>query len=399
MGRVALQRGELVAGKYRLERQIGSGGMGVVFAAMHVQLERRVALKFLHEDAAQSAETVERFWHEARAAVKIQSEHVARVMDIGELPSGQPFIVMEYLEGNDLDNIVKASGPLAIGDAIQYLLEACEALAEVHAQGIVHRDIKPANLFIATRADRTSIVKLLDFGVSKAAPSWTIAEGPRSLTSTSEVIGSPRYMSPEQLRSSRDVDARSDIWALGVTLFELLGGRSPFARGSMPEVCASILKDEPLSLTRLRPEVPHDLDAVIRRCLAKEADARYRNVAELAMALRPFGPLGIIDISIERIVGIIQMSLMASTGPADAERERQYLSRIGPRLGVPRLAMAEGVISSLALDHRAGFLLSRIDGASSIDELLDVSGMPRLETLRLLCELVDQGVVALTRPR
>jgi serine/threonine protein kinase len=432
----ALREGELVAGKYRLERQIGSGGMGVVFAAMHVHLEQRVALKFLHAEASENPEIVERFWREARAAVKIQSEHVARVMDIGHLEGGQPFIVMEFLEGDDLENIVKATGPLAVADAIRYLLHACEALAEVHAQGIVHRDIKPANLFLATRADGTCIVKLLDFGISKAAPSWTAAEGARSLTNTSAVIGSPRYMSPEQLRSSRDVDARSDVWALGVTLFELLGGKSPFARGTMPEVCASILKDEPFSLRDIRPELPTDLETVIRRCLAKEPDGRYRNVAELAMALRPFGPLGIIDISIERVVGVIQMSMMSGTStitlppvaagqrdnttassrkalaptetkakidlaPArsDEELERRYLSRIGPRKQVPRIAMEPSQITSISLDHRAGFLLSCIDGASTIDDVLDVSGMPRIETLRIVCELLDHGVLTLTPQR
>ncbi|MEO8701293.1 MAG: serine/threonine-protein kinase [Kofleriaceae bacterium] len=481
MGTTApLRAGDMVAGKYRLEHEIGSGGMGVVFAAQHVQLDQRVALKFLFVEAAQNAEIVERFKREARAAVKIQSEHVARVMDIGVLAeSGTPYIVMEYLEGDDLENVVKASGPLPIHDAVRYLLQACEALAEVHALGVVHRDIKPANLFLAARADGSSIVKLLDFGISKAAPAWTDAND--SLTNTAAVIGSPRYMSPEQLRSSRDVDMRSDVWALGVTLFELLGGTSPFARGTMPEVCASILKDEPLSLAGLRPGIPAELEGVIRRCLSKSADGRYRNVAELAMALRPFGQHGIIDISIERIVGIIQMSMMPADPPttriaggtarsaalkktsdksterrtrssaegdaqsidksterrtrSSAERdaqsidksterptrsiaegaaqsidktatrtpeelEKHYLSRIGPRRQSPHVAMSTSQITSLSLDHRAGFLLSLVDGRCTIEELLDISGMPRVETLRVVCELLDQGVLALTpRPR
>jgi serine/threonine protein kinase len=372
--------------------------------------------------------------------VKVQSEHVARVMDIGQLDSGQPYIVMEFLEGDDLEHIVKQSGPLPVGDAIRYLLHACEALAEVHAQGIVHRDIKPANLFLATRADGTSIVKLLDFGISKAAPQFA---ADASLTNTSAVIGSPRYMSPEQLRSSRDVDARSDVWALGVTLFELLGGKSPFARGTMPEVCASILKDEPLSLVGVRPEISKDLESVIRRCLAKEPDGRYRNVAELALALRPFGPLGIIDISIERVVGVIQMSMMSgtstvtlsramtpsadddkrtSTSPKarttttghgktapstpkaqDAQseevREQHYRSRIGPSRQVPHLAMDAHQLTGTSLDHRAGFLLSCVDGTSTISEILDVTPMARVETLRLICELLDHGVISLTPQR
>ena len=421
------QAGELVAGKYRLEREIGAGGMGVIYAALHVHLDQRVALKFLPIEASENAELVERFWREARAAVKIQSEHVARVIDIGQVEeSGTPYIVMEYLEGDDLDNIVKRTGTLEIGDAVRYLLQACEALAEVHAQGMVHRDVKPANLFLAQRADGTRTVKLLDFGISKTTPVWD-----DKLTNTASVIGSPRYMSPEQLRSARDVDARADIWALGVTLFERLGGEGPFARGTMPEVCASILTEEPRSLLTLRSGVPRELEAVIRRCLEKPPEKRYRNVAELAIALRPFGPRGMIDISIERIVGILQplenaipeRSLerptvqvhvpltrppkSSSPIPAipretvyssrnDANVEQHYFDRIGPRRQVPRIAMEARQITQLRLDHRSGFLLSMIDGRITVEELLDVSSMGRLETLRLICELLDHGVLALT---
>ncbi|HEU0034871.1 MAG TPA: serine/threonine-protein kinase [Kofleriaceae bacterium] len=424
----SLRIGDLIAGKYRLERQIGAGGMGVVFAATHVDLDQQVALKFLLDDAAKNPEITTRFFREARAAVKVQSQHVARVTDVGRLESGTPFIVMEYLEGDDLENIVKDAGPLAIADAIRYLLQACEALAEAHALGIVHRDIKPANLFLALRPDGTRIVKLLDFGISKAAPAWA-DEKLQSLTQTAAVIGSPRYMSPEQLRSSRDVDSRADIWALGVTLYELLGGKSPFARGTMPEVCASILKDEPESLAGLRPEVPAELEAVIRRCLAKEPDSRYRNVAELALALRPFGPHGIIDISIERVVGTIQMSMMSlakaptanldrtglsaiqkqSTAPTtampdsrppvvrtDEELERHYMSKLGTRKSIPKPVMGATQVTSLALDHRAGFVLSLVDGGSDIDDICDLSGMPRLETLRILCDLLARRAIAIT---
>ena len=411
-----LQVGELVAGKYRVEREIGAGGMGVVYAAVHVHLEQRVALKCLAPDAAGNPELVERFWREARAAVKIQSEHVARVIDIAQLEgSSTPYIVMEYLEGEDLESIVKSSGPLSVADATRYVLEACEALAEVHAQGMVHRDIKPANLFLATRADGSRLVKLLDFGISKAGPAWADA----GLTNTKAVIGSPRYMSPEQLRSARDVDARSDVWSIGITLFELLGGRSPFATGTMPEVCASILKDEPTSLRAVRADAPADLDAVITRCLQKAPEERYRNVAELAVALRPFGPRGIIDISIERIVGTIQLAMRDTVpsaaprtrqtsseptahetrtvrGRSDEELEAHYAARIGPRRQIPRIAMTANEMTALSLDHRSGFLLSLVDGNCTIDDLLDVSGMPRLEALKILCDLLDHGVLALT---
>jgi serine/threonine protein kinase len=428
----SVQAGELIAGKYRLEHEIGAGGMGVVYAATHVHLEQRVALKFLLVEAAQNPEMVERFTREARAAVKIQSEHVARVIDIGER-EGMPYIVMEYLEGDDLENIVDMFGPLPMLDAVRYILHACEALAEVHVQGIVHRDIKPANLFLAARADGTCIVKLLDFGISKAAPAWVEQQKGRSLTQTSAVIGSPRYMSPEQLRSSRDVDARSDVWALGVTLFELLGGDSPFAKGTMPEVCASILKDEPISLADLRPEIPAVLEDVIRRCLAKEPGKRFTNVAELAIALRPFGPPGS-EVSVERTTGVLAQAALPPgarvhpsrppsnqpitrgvlaktplpkskepTGPLEPlppqqlneeEQERQYLNRLrGDRSLIPQLAVDAHKLTGLSLDHRAGFLMSCIDGYSSIDDILSVSGMSRLETLKIVCELADQRVI------
>ncbi|MCW5803987.1 MAG: serine/threonine protein kinase [Deltaproteobacteria bacterium] len=455
-----VQAGDLVAGKYRLEREIGSGGMGVVYAAVHVHLEQRVALKFVNADAANNAEVIQRFWREARAAVKIQSEHVARVIDIGQLDGGTPYIVMEYLEGDDLDNVVRGRGPLEIRDAVRYVLQACEALAEVHVQGIVHRDIKPANLFLADRPDGSRLVKLLDFGISKPA-FYEQTDG--SLTQTAAVIGSPRYMSPEQLRSSRDVDVRSDLWAIGVTLFELLGGTSPFARGTMPEVCASILKDPPLSLTQLRPELPSALEAVIAKCLAKDPNERWKDVGELAVALRPFGPLGIIDISIERIVGVIQQaettkrptrppptgesqrlgasadgssssSSSSSSGPASprpgsfadgssglpplppatpraktptgdrttpigtpglslAELEGTLVEQLGGKRRVPTLAIDPHHLTLLALDPRSGFLLSLVDSSCTVEEILDISGLPRVDALRILCELRERGVI------
>ena len=431
---VPVAAGDLIADKYRLEGQIGTGGMGVVFAATHLHLDQQVALKFLLPEAAKNAEVVERFWREARAAVKIQSEHVARVMDIGMLDGGVPYIVMEYLQGDDLENIVKAQGPLPVAEAVRLVLHACEALAEAHAMGIVHRDIKPANLFLARRADGSRIVKLLDFGISKASPMWG-EDGPRALTMTTAVIGSPRYMSPEQLRSSRDVDARSDVWALGVTLFELLGATSPFAKGTMPEVCASILKDEPQSLAGLRPEVPQGLELVIKKCLAKEPDQRWKNVGDLAIALRPFGPLGIIDISIERIIGVLQqaasqtsstsassgrqpswppvstksaaadrgrettplpMSSQAARAPTKpAETEETLLAKLGGARAIPKVAVETAQVVALGLDHRAGFVLSLVDGHSTIDDLLDVSGMPRRDALRILCALVDRGAIKL----
>jgi serine/threonine protein kinase len=281
-----VQEGDVLAGKYRVEKVLGVGGMGVVVAAMHTELEERVALKFLLRSAAQNPAVVSRFSREARAAAKIKSQHVARVIDVGSLESGLPYIVMEYLEGLDLAELLTRDGPLSVGVAVDYVLQASEAIAEAHAAGFVHRDLKPANLFLAQQADGGSIVKVLDFGISKAV----IADEPAAgkLTGTTDVFGSPQYMSPEQLKSSRDVDARADIWALGVILYELVTGSSPFDRNTVAETFGAILYAKPASLRVERPDVPPELDAVILRCLEKEASARLSNVAELAKAIFPF---------------------------------------------------------------------------------------------------------------
>jgi serine/threonine-protein kinase len=206
---------------------------------------------------------------------------VARIFDVGKLEHGLPYIVMEYLEGHDLAALVER-GPLPAALAADYLLQACEAVAEAHALGMVHRDLKPANLFLVHRVDGSPCVKVLDFGISKAAVGTT---SEASMTRTSAIMGSPLYMSPEQMTSSRDVDARSDIWALGVILYELVTGRSPFAADTLPQVCGLILQMEPPPASELVPRAPAGLDAVLRGCLAKRPSDRFANVAELANAL------------------------------------------------------------------------------------------------------------------
>src|SRR5580698_8121411 len=207
-----VREGDILAGQYRVERVLGIGGMGVVVAAHHIQLDEKVALKFLLPDALGDADAVSRFAREARAAVKIKSEHVARVIDVGELANGAPYMVMEYLEGSDLAGKLASSGPMALDQAVSFVLQACEALAEAHVLGIVHRDLKPANLFLANRPSGPPVVKVLDFGISKSMG----GESSGQLTSTATIIGSPMFMSPEQLLSSKDVTPRSDIWSLGI---------------------------------------------------------------------------------------------------------------------------------------------------------------------------------------
>jgi serine/threonine protein kinase len=286
---VPVAEGTMLADKYRVERVLGRGGMGVVVAATHVELDQRVALKFLLPEAMESVEVVERFAREARAAVKIESEHVARVIDVGKLDNGLPYMVMEYLNGRDLAAELDEHGRLTVENTLDYVLQACEAIAQAHALGIIHRDLKPANLFVTTRADGTTSIKVLDFGISKVSLAGA-SPAEMSLTQTAAIMGSPTYMSPEQMRASRDVDPRADIWALGVILYELLTGQPPFVGNTMPELCASILKDSPDPLRSVRADIPEPLEAAIMRCLEKKPDARFANVAELTAALVDFAP-------------------------------------------------------------------------------------------------------------
>jgi serine/threonine-protein kinase len=283
-----VREGDILAGKYRVERILGSGGMGVVVAAWHQELEQRVAVKFLLPEIAARTDAAERFRREARAAVKIRSEHVARVVDVGTLDGVAPYMVMEYLDGHDLAQELRTRGVLPVSESVDYILQACEAVAEAHANGIVHRDLKPANLFLTRRSDGTRSVKVLDFGISKSTLGASVND--LSLTRTSSLIGSPLYMSPEQMKSAREVDFRADIWALGTILFEMLAGRPPYVADSIPQLCAALLHDSPPPLSDFRKDVPAGLEAILLRCLAKERTQRWTTIAEFAQKVAPFGP-------------------------------------------------------------------------------------------------------------
>jgi hypothetical protein len=275
--------GDVVAGKYRIESVIGTGGMGVVLGAQDTSLGRRVAIKFLAPGKARNEGAAARFVREARAAASIQSEHVVRVFEVGTLPSGASYIVMEHLAGGDLAQILGGRGPLPIDEAVDYLLEACEAIGEAHNRGIVHRDLKPQNLFVTRTPDGSSCVKVLDFGISKA-----VDEEAPNLTATDAVMGTPLYMSPEQVRSLKSVDLRSDIWALGAILFELVTAAPIYEAASVSALCAMIAMDPPTPLRARRPNAPPELEAVILRCLHKDPNGRFADVAALAEALAPF---------------------------------------------------------------------------------------------------------------
>jgi serine/threonine protein kinase len=279
--------GELVADKYRVLDVLGQGGLAVVLAAMHVQLEQKVALKFLLPDFADDAEIAERFLREGQAVIQIKSEHVVRVLDVCHTESGAPFIVLEYLDGMDLETLLSMQGPQPIDTAVDYVVQACEAIAEAHTLGIVHRDLKPANLFLTHRADGSPCIKVLDFGISKVRKH---TDTDRELTNPTMVMGSPHYMSPEQLQSTKDADEKSDIWALGAILHELLAGSPPFKGDTAPELCVNVMRDPPQPLAAMRSDVPPALEATVLLCLEKDPLNRFANVGELAMALATFGP-------------------------------------------------------------------------------------------------------------
>jgi len=303
------REGELLAGKYRIERLLGEGGMGYVVAAVHEQLQQRVAVKFLAAGYAENSDAAARFLREARAAVRIQSEHVARVLDVGELEDGAPYMVMEFLSGCDLARELFTRGGFEIATAVDYVLQACEAVAEAHSIGVIHRDLKPANLFLTRRPDGSPFVKVLDFGISKAITpeSGGPADSP-SLTAAQALLGSPAYMSPEQARKPKSVDGRSDIWAFGVILYEFLAGAPPFVGDTPLSVLTAAVAEPTPSLRAVRPDVPPELEAVIEKCLEKKPQNRYQSVAEFAQALAVFAPSSS-QPSVQRILGIFRSSL------------------------------------------------------------------------------------------
>ncbi|HEX6275863.1 MAG TPA: serine/threonine-protein kinase [Polyangiaceae bacterium] len=298
-----LEPGQIVAGKYELERVLGQGGMGTVISAVHVHLRERVAIKILSREAAEQKEATSRFMREARAAARIKSEHVAKVSDVGTLPDGTPYIVMEYLDGFDLADTLAQRGPLPVDEALELVLQACEALAEAHSLGIVHRDLKPANLFLTHRADGTPSVKVLDFGISKVTHPGT-SQAEAALTHTTTIMGSPLYMSPEQIRATRGVDLRTDIWSLGVILYELLTGEAPFLGQTLPDISVKIAVEPPPPLRTKRPELSGLLEAVVLKCLEKDRDNRFRTLGEFALALLELAPPRA-RMSIDRVCGVI----------------------------------------------------------------------------------------------
>lgn len=282
---LAILVGATLSGRYRIDALVAKGGLGFVLAATDVELRRSVAIKFLRPEARRRPEVVARFSREARSAARLSGEHVARVFDVGE-HEGSPFIVLEYLEGRDLESELRKRQSFPIAEAVGYVLQALDGLAEAHAIGVIHRDLKPPNLFLAdVRGKR--VLKILDFGISKAP-----SPGESDLTAAKMIMGTPTYMSPEQIQSTAGVDARTDVWSIGVVLYELLTKTLPFVGESTSAILLSVTMREPTPVHALRPEVPPGLSAVVMRCLAKDPDARFADVGELAAALAPWAPAG-----------------------------------------------------------------------------------------------------------
>ncbi|MBI2393346.1 MAG: protein kinase [Deltaproteobacteria bacterium] len=384
----AIDVGAVLGGKYRVERVLGRGGMGVVFEATHVHLGQRVAIKLLTAEAASFPGAAARFLREARAATRLRSDRVVRVLDVDTLEGGTPYMVMELLDGVDLHALVRARGPLPLAEVVEYVLQACEPLAEAHALGIIHRDLKPANLFLTRAPDGRALVKLLDFGIAKAPDAQPWTEG--SLTATRATLGSPVYMSPEHLRDSAHVDTRADIWSMGVILYELATARHPFEAGSPAALGARIASDAPTSPRAHRPDLPEAFEHVVLRCLEKSPDGRFASVDELIAALRPFA--GHAAITVERplasAVGGSDATVLASSAglarpppaptssrsPTDNfRRQHEELARLGAEI----IAALETDVAAHAAHVRR--LVARFAGKLSMHATMENEALyPRL---------------------
>lgn len=300
-GELPCNVGDVIAGKYRIEGVLGRGGMATVFSAWHEELEQRVALKMLHAGMSSDPTHAKRFVREARNAARIQSEHVARIMDVGRTEGERVYIVMEHLEGNDLSRVLKLRGPLPVEEVVEHLVQACDAIAVAHSMGIVHRDLKPANLFLIRRVDGSTSVKVLDFGIAKAFDQPAANE----LTTTTAIVGSPLYMAPEQMANARDVDRRADIWSLGVIAYRLLTKHLPFQGENLVELAMVVASRAPKPLRDHRPEISPALADAIMRCLERDPDRRWPDVAAFVQAIAPYGGGHLIP-TVQRVLRVVR---------------------------------------------------------------------------------------------
>lgn len=403
--------GDLVAGKYRVERILGEGGMGVVVAAKHEELGQRVAIKVLRPELAGFEGALERFLREARAAARLESDHVARVFDVGKIGDDCAYMVMEYLEGQDLEQMLAYRGRLNVEETVDYVLEAIEAISHAHAAGMVHRDIKPSNLFLAEKAGGSRRIKVLDFGISKTEASLGVGGQSTTLTSPQALLGSPAYMAPEQIRSSKTVDQRADIWSLGVILYELLSGISPFAGESVGETFARVIDGAPEPLQKLRDDLPPPIVAVVEKCLQSNKDRRFANVADLAEALAPFASVRAQDLPgrISRVLGMspgrasfrsivpvepasaVNDSAATIAAATDMRPAGQTVSAWSNTEGEPRRSKravyaAGGLIALLGFGIAGFFLFGRGSSATAVPPITASASTSGTSTLGVLGE-------------
>jgi eukaryotic-like serine/threonine-protein kinase len=400
LGAGAPALGEIIAQKYRVESLVGRGGMGVVVCARHVQLGQAVAIKLLTlpPDEDRRDEAIARFLHEAQAAARLRNDHVVRIYDVGQLDSGLPFMVMELLSGSDLGSMLDERGPLPEAEAVDYVLQACAGVAEAHQLGIVHRDLKPSNLFVTRRSDGLPLLKVLDFGISKQLSDPSSGEAVPTFTNTRTLMGSPNYMSPEQIRDARRVDARADIWALGIILQELITDAPVFRGESFPGVCAAIVADPPMPVRTMRPDVSERLEAIINRCLEKDVLRRYQSIAELAADLSPLGsrattsgsgPQALVYSSHPRIIA----PRVPTTGSAAAPLAH------GPTIAMPSgqaspTPRPDGTLESARLQPAIG-THSALSSPDSRIEVLHTPEVPLAQSRRLGRWLLPAGLVGL----
>ena len=393
--------GELLDGKYHVEEVLGAGAMGIVVRARHLELGSEVAVKFLRSELFDDRNVVSRFLQESQLAARIRSPHVARVIDAGTIENGSPYLIMELLEGRDMARLIEEDGPIDIGFAVGLALQACEGLAAAHAAGVVHRDVKPGNLFVCEGADHDPVLKLLDFGISKLEASHER----RDLTRPVLPVGSPLYMAPEQMMGARDVDARADLWSLGVVLYELLTGTLPFTAANLPELTTKILHADPPRLRDARPDAPLALQEIIVRLLRRRRDERYVDAAELAADLsRLAGPAG--EVSARRTARILHGVSAVDASEPPSQRTHVHdlptelalpLTNVRPRLrssSRPRLLLAAAMLV-LGFALGAGLLFTRAwiadENAMQAQSSLRVSGVRERVTIRAALPSGDES--------
>lgn len=366
-----LEVGAPIGTKYRIVRKLGEGGMGLVFEARHEALGTHVAIKVLRDEVMKDKESVARFGREARAAAVLRSSNAARILDVGEMEGGRPFIVMELLEGNDLELELERRGPLPVMEVVGYVTQACDAIAEAHSLGIVHRDLKPANIFLVSMG-QVRVAKVLDFGISRYD-----GTGESRVTQTQSAFGTPLYMSPEALKSAKLTDARSDVWAFGVILYELLTGLPPFIADTPTGVAVAVTVETPIPIREGRPDVPDDLVAIIAKALDKNPNGRFANASELRDALQAF--LGGDSTSTVRIEPLERSSVEGAR--AQSQRQLATTQTGEPITSVARPESASGriaIVAAVALVACAavvsGVLLLKSTSADA-----DPSAMPVVE--------------------